>query len=88
MFQFTAPESGTWIFETGAHSDGRTLDTVIELRSHCGFGAPNYLQCNDDGGRNFFSRASWSAMAGDTVYVIVGGFAGEAGAFSLSASRR
>ena len=25
VFQFTAPESGTWIFETGAHSDGLPL---------------------------------------------------------------
>ena len=69
------------------HSDGRTLDTIIELRSHCAFGAPNYLQCNDDGGADFFSRARWAAMAGETVYIIVGGFAGEVGGFSLRATR-
>ena len=87
VFSFTAPEAGEWIFETGAHSDGRGLDTLIELRTHCGFGAPNFLQCNDDGGPNFFSRARWRAMAGEIIYIIVGGFGDEVGGFSIRAVR-
>jgi hypothetical protein len=86
VFSFTAPESSDWVFETGPVDDGAEFDTLLELRTHCSFGATHALVCNDDGGPRQYSRARWSGLAGQTIYVLVGGFAGTSGAFTVSAS--
>jgi len=88
VFGFTAPETGDWIFETGPAADDQNLDTIMELRSHCGFGPPNHILCNDDGGPSWYSRAHWSGTADETVYIVVTGFGGERGPFTLRAIRR
>ena len=88
VFSFNAPTAGTWVFETGAVTDQPNLDTVLELRSYCSFGRPNDIACDDDGGPNTFSRAETNMQLGETVYIVVGGFGGQSGAFSLSATER
>lgn len=86
VFSFTAPTAGAWVFETGGALGQPNLDTVLELRTHCALGTPNDILCNDDGGPMTFSRGETNLTAGETIYIVVGGFGTQSGSFTLSAT--
>jgi glucose/arabinose dehydrogenase len=84
-FQWTPAESGTAIIETC----GTAFDSVLYLRSGaCASGAQ--LACNDDtlgcaggGHPGHGSRIALSVTAGETYFIVVDGYNGAAGDFTL-----
>ncbi|MEN0063708.1 MAG: hypothetical protein AAGA48_16265 [Myxococcota bacterium] len=63
-FAFTAPESGTYAFNT----QGSEFDTVIAVLDQC---EGMELACNDDVGNRLFSRVTLELKAKQTVIVVV-----------------
>src|SRR5438552_1705222 len=88
VFQWTPTVSGTATIQTcGA---GTTFDTVLYLRSGvCASGPEVAAGCNDDACANASglvrgSRITPTVTAGQTYFIVVGGYAGAQGAFSLT----
>src|SRR5213593_3479348 len=88
VFQWTPTVSGTATIQTcGA---GTTFDTVLYLRSGaCASGPEVAAGCNDDActnatGLNRASRLTPSVTAGQTYYIVVDGYGGAQGTFSLT----
>ncbi|MBK9385562.1 MAG: hypothetical protein IPN34_12195 [Planctomycetes bacterium] len=78
---FTAPCSGDWIFDTC----GAAFDTVLQVYSgSCA--SPTSLGCNDDACGLQSRVTATGLLAGQTVLVRVGGFAGLQGTYGLRAS--
>ncbi len=85
IFSFTAPTAGDWLFQTGSALGEPDFDTLLEVRNYCSFGVPSASQCNDDGGQGMYSEVRRSLEAEETVYLVVGGFAGRSGVFTIRA---
>jgi hypothetical protein len=76
-FQWTAPSDGTFVFDTC----GSRYDTTLGIRgSDC---EGDTLECNDDW-YGLKSRVQVNADEGDTFVVVVSGFSGDVGAYTLS----
>src|SRR5438552_15791086 len=89
VFQWTPAVSGTATIQTcGA---GTTFDTVLYMRSGTCGGSEVASGCNDDActnatGLNRASRLTPTVMAGQTYIIVVDGYGGPQGTFSLSAT--
>src|SRR2546427_126721 len=88
VFQWTPAVSGTATIQTcGA---GTTFDTVLYLRSGACAGGPEMAAgCNDDACTNATglyraSRLTPTVTAGQTYYIVVDGYGGAQGIFSLA----
>src|SRR5882724_3922069 len=88
VFQWTAAVSGTATIQTcGA---GTTFDTVLYVRSGaCASGSEVVSGCNDDAcanasGLNRASRVTPMVTAGQTYFIVVDGYGGAQGNFSLT----
>src|SRR5437867_5690535 len=88
VFQWTPTVSGTATIQTcGA---GTTFDTVLYLRSGaCASGPEVAAGCNDDACTNATglyrgSRLTPTVTAGQTYYIVVDGYGGAQGIFSLT----
>src|SRR2546428_1663666 len=88
VFQWTPTISGTATIQTcGA---GTTLDTVLYMRSGaCASGPEVASGCNDDAcadanGFNHASRITPTVTAGQTYFIVVDGYNGAQGTFSLT----
>src|SRR5881628_2143825 len=88
VFQWTPAVSGTATIQTcGA---GTTFDTVLYVRSGaCAGGPETAAGCNDDActnatGLNRASRLAPTVTAGQTYYIVVDGYGGAQGTFSLT----
>src|SRR5437773_1644037 len=88
VFRWTPTVSGTATIQTcGA---GTTFDTVLYLRSGvCASGPEVAAGCNDDGcanasGLNRASRITPTVTAGQPYFIVVDGYAGATGTFSLT----
>jgi hypothetical protein len=79
-FSWTAPTSGTYTFTTVTTLTA-SFDTVLEVRD---FETGASLGCNDDSSGTLQSTVSVNLPIGRTVRVVVDGFGGSNGAFSLS----
>lgn len=78
MYQFTAAAAGSYTFDT-AGSPGDTILSVID-----GCGGPE-LDCNDDT-VGLTSEVTLMMAAGQTVIIVVDGYGGEIGPFTLNIS--
>jgi hypothetical protein len=85
VFSFTAPAAGDWLFQTGAALGEPDFDTLLEMRTYCSFDVPSTSECNDDDGPGMYSEVRRSFEAQETVYLVVGGFAGRSGTFTIRA---
>jgi len=75
-YTFTAATDGTYLFDTL----GSGMDTVLSLRdSSCA-----EIGCNDDAAGTLQSQVIAVLMANDQVVVIVEGFSGDTGSFTLN----
>src|SRR5206468_3123004 len=88
VYQWTPAVSGTATIQTcGA---GTTFDTVLYLRSGACAGGPEMAAgCNDDACTNAIglyraSRLTPTVTAGQTYYIVVDGYGGAQGIFSLA----
>src|SRR2546430_14575819 len=88
VFRWPPTVSGTATIQTcGA---GTTFDTVLYLRSGvCASGPEVAAGCNDDGcvnasGLNRASRITPTVSAGQTYFIVVDGYGGAQGTFSLT----
>jgi hypothetical protein len=79
-FTFTAPADGTYSMNT----QGSSYDTVLQVRDG-GCGGP-VLACNDDTPPGTYSALAVPLLAGQTVVIVVEGFAGATGSFVLNVS--
>jgi hypothetical protein len=79
IYQFTAPESGRYDFDTF----GSNFDTVLSVIENGCNGKE--LFCNDDSGSGEASAASIKLVKGETVLIAVDGFE-ETGKFTLHVS--
>jgi hypothetical protein len=81
-FQWTAPATGTFVFDT----TGSAIDTVLYLLDGRCDALPNIRDtCNDDMDDALGpSRVSLRMEAGETIVVVVDTFAGASGAFVLN----
>ncbi|HTD25696.1 MAG TPA: hypothetical protein VK649_01915, partial [Candidatus Elarobacter sp.] len=86
VFQWTPSLSGPATIETCG--SGTTYDSVLYLRAaSCATGAE--VQCNDDACANASglfraSRITPTVTAGTTYYIVVDGYSGSSGSFTLS----
>ena len=72
VFQFTAPEANTFIFDT----NDSQYDTLIYARRACGSDAEE-IQCDDDGGlTQLASRVDLDLDEGDTIFLYIDGYSG------------
>jgi hypothetical protein len=76
---FVAPSDGRFVASTQS-----SYDAVLAVYPHGGTAEP--LACNDDDGSTARSRAAFDAQAGVTYDVVVDGYNGAAGSFSLVVS--
>lgn len=86
-YSFTAPQFDTYVVTTCL--PGTDFDTVIAVWSGAGCGSLTQIGCNDDdcypgGPGGLRSTVTFSAAAGATYRISVGGFAGASGYFNLS----
>src|SRR5947207_468497 len=87
VFRWTPTVSGTATIQTcGA---GTTFDTVLYLRSGGCASGPEVAGCNDDACANASglyraSRITPTVTAGQTYFIVVDGYAGATGTFSLT----
>jgi hypothetical protein len=73
-----APSAGTWTFSLA----GSSYDTAIALRSpDCG---GDEIACNDDGPTDLTSVLDVDLVAGERLIIVVDGYQGATGSFSLS----
>lgn len=77
VIEWTAPESGLYVIDT----IGSPMDTVLSITPpRCGASA---RICNDDC-QNLESAVLYDATEGETVYIVIEGYAGRDGAFVLN----
>lgn len=81
-FSWTAPSSGTWVFE----AIGTNLDPVLELREPCDSGA-KVLQCNDDSDNRQDSKITRKLQKGETLLVSVDTYGEACGDYELKINR-
>lgn len=80
-YQFTAPAAGSYTFDTAG---SMLADTILSILDGCG---GMELDCNDDvGGGVFSSEVTLMLAAGQTVIIVVDGYGGEVGPFTLNIS--
>ncbi len=77
-FAWIAPSAGTWTFSLA----GSSYDTALSLRSpDCG---GDEIACNDDGPVDLTSVLDADLDAGERVIIVVDGYQGATGSFSLA----
>lgn len=79
MYEFTAMAAGTYVFDTV----GSPGDTILSVIDGCG---GMELDCNDDT-MGLTSEVTLMMAAGQTVIIVVDGFGGEVGPFTLNISQ-
>ena len=81
---FSAPEAGTYVFETESAEEG--ADTVLWLRTECRYEDLGVeVACNDDAhAGTYLSRVSVPLARLERVWVFVGGAGGWTGAYTLN----
>src|SRR5439155_11237531 len=80
VFQWTPAVSGTATIET----PGSDYDTILYMRSESCAGGPE-VACNDDvNDSDLTSSITPAVTAGTTYFIVVDGFGGEEGNFSLT----
>ncbi len=83
-YVLTAPTGGTLRVET---CSAASYDTVLSVHNLCpGSVGATALGCDDDACTSNRSRVNTSVVAGQTVYIRVGGFSSGSGTFTLSVS--
>ncbi|MDP2307585.1 MAG: hypothetical protein Q8P18_16300 [Pseudomonadota bacterium] len=75
-FTWTAPSDGTFTVSAA----GSDYDTLVQVYTE---GCASELACDDDGGGYPISEASFTALAGDQVVIVMDGFS-SGGAYVLS----
>lgn len=80
-FTYTALKPGTVTFDT----KGSDYDTVLAAYAGSSLGHLSNLACNDDS-IDRQSQISFSMLAGETIYVQVGGYVGNTGLLQLNVS--
>ncbi|XYH99070.1 MXAN_6577-like cysteine-rich protein [Sorangium sp. So ce1128] len=78
VFTYTAPVDGSYIISTV----GSTFDTVLHV--HTGGCGGTTLSCNDDGGGSGTSRLTLTLTAGQVITIVVDGYGGVSGDFTLN----
>lgn len=73
---FTAPETRRYLATTASQFDG-----VLAVYAHGATGEP--ITCNDDHGSTRASQVAFEAQAGSTYDLVVDGYHGQRGAFTL-----
>ncbi|WP_437835320.1 MXAN_6577-like cysteine-rich protein [Sorangium sp. So ce1153] len=79
-YTFTAPADGKYVFDTF----GSEYNTVLELQD--GGCNGDVIECNNDSRGGMQSRITAELSAGQTVVVVVDGFEGASGAYTLNIS--
>jgi hypothetical protein len=79
MYEFTATAAGTYVFDTV----GSPGDTILSVIDGCG---GMELDCNDDT-VGLTSEVTLMLAAGQTVIIVVDGYGGEIGPFTLNISQ-
>ena len=84
---FSVTAAATCALNVSTCGSGGTLnDTVLEVFEG-GCGALSLIVCNDDGcGTGFLSNATWTATAGSTYHIRVGGWGTGQGDFDITCS--
>jgi hypothetical protein len=77
-FRWTAPRAGRWLWDTA----GSGYDTLLFIRDASCDGEE--IACNDDGAADLSSQVSVELDAGQTIVVVVTGWANERGEFLLN----
>lgn len=81
LFMFTAPDDGTYRFDTA----GTGFDTTLSVLDMCG---GNELACNDDIGMVLTSQVDVDLVMGQSVIVVVDSYNGLTGPFNLNIDQR
>jgi len=84
VYAYTSQDGGDFIFDT----QGSGFDTTLYLLDDCDPADAEVIECDDDGGEDLTSVLAVNIGAGDTVYVVVDGFGGANGDFTLRARPR
>lgn len=84
-YVFTAPQDGSYTFQTIEDSFYSAFDTVLSLHAGCPLpgGDNQELACSDDTGATLFSSISYPLSAGEPVWVRVSGYDGASGPYTL-----
>jgi hypothetical protein len=75
---WTAPADGTYVFDTF----GSSFDTV--LYAFDGGCTGDELACNDDAGASVFSRLTLELVEGQTIVLVIEGYEGQTGNWTLN----
>ncbi|HTN85551.1 MAG TPA: MXAN_6577-like cysteine-rich protein [Sorangium sp.] len=78
VFTYTAPAEDSYVIDT----IGSTFDTVVHV--HTGGCGGATLLCNDDGGGSGPSRLTVALTAGQVITIVVDGYGGASGNFTLN----
>ncbi|MGK3989865.1 MXAN_6577-like cysteine-rich protein [Sorangium sp. So ce136] len=78
VFTYTAPADGSYVISTA----GSTFDTV--LHAHTGGCGGTTLSCDDDGAGARTSRLTLPLTAGQVITIVVDGYGGVSGDFTLN----
>ncbi len=81
VYAWTAPSAGRYAFTT----DGSDYDTVLYLRD--GLCATRELECDDDNDEGVQSTVTVTLRAGQQVTIVVDGYGGDSGDYTLGISR-
>lgn len=79
IFQWTAPEDGRYLFSTS----GSNYDTILYILDDC---EGQELACNDDAAADRSSTIDIELRRAQVIFLVVDGYAGDAGDFELSVS--
>lgn len=77
VHRWVAPSTGTFSIDT----NGSLYDTVLTLY---GSDCATELDCDDDGGEGFQSRVGVALQEGDEILIVVEGFSGNRGEYTLN----
>ena len=81
IYEYSAPQDGTYLFSLA----GSSFDTVLYIKAEPLGCSWNELACNDDS-VGVQSQVSLAMTTGQTVFVMVDGFGGATGAYTLNVS--
>src|SRR6185295_7302281 len=79
-YVWTAPAAGSYTFDTL----GSSYDSIIEVRQ---YNTNASLGCNDDSGGTLQSTVTADLASGQTVIIVVDGYAYSSGEFRLNINR-
>ncbi|MFT4705792.1 MAG: hypothetical protein ACI81R_003504 [Bradymonadia bacterium] len=79
---FTAPNTGTYRFDT----NGTEFDTILAVYDGVCARPSAQLACNDDGGEGLLSQIDIDLSAGQDLTVVITGFDGASGEWTMNAN--